>query len=511
MRGAIPLAMLLLALGAGPPAKPVRIGSKAFVESEVLGELGRQVVQAGGVPAEHRRALGGTRVLWEALLRGELDAYPDYTGTVAKEIIGGAEARGGRASPGPPGTKSPGIDDLRSALAPKGIGITGSLGFEDTYAIGMRPEVARRLGVRTVSDLARHPELRLGFTNEFLDRADGWPALRDRYRLPQREVRGLDHDVAYRALAEGSIDATDLYSTDAEIRRQGLVVLEDDRHAFPEYLAVFLYRLDLEERAPGAVRALRRLENRIPAAEMIDLNVRAQIDREPVEEVAAGFLRERLGVSAEVHAEGFGARLWARTGEHLELVAAALLLALAAAVPLGIWAARRPAAGRVVLAVVGVVQTIPSLALLVFMIPLLGIGTGPAIAALALYALLPIVRNTHAGLTGIPPELLESARSLGLSSWARLGRIELPLASPAILAGVKTAAVIAVGTATLGALIGAGGYGQPILTGIRLASVPLILEGAVPAAVLALLVQGFFDAVERFLVPRGMRRKRRTR
>jgi osmoprotectant transport system permease protein len=492
----VPLGLALaLAAGAGaPPAPPVRVGSKAFVESEVLGELGRQLIAAEGVPAQHRRAVGGTRVLWEALVRGDLDAYPDYTGTIAKEILGGASTAG--------------VDALRSALGQRGIGITGSLGFEDTYALGMRPELARRLGIRSLSDLARHPELRFGFTNEFLDRADGWPTLRDRYALSQRDVRGLDHDLAYRALAAGQIDVTDLYSTDAEIRRQGLLVLEDDRHAFPEYQAVFLYRLELEQRSPAALQALRRLEGRIAAADMIDMNARAQIEREPVEQVAAAFLRQRLGVAVAARGSGAGARLLARTREHLELVVSALLLALATAIPLGIWAARRPAAGRVVLSVVGVVQTIPSLALLVFMIPLLGIGTGPAIAALALYALLPIVRNTHAGLTGIAPELLESARSLGLSPWARLRRVELPLASPSILAGIKTAAVIAVGTATLGALIGAGGYGQPILTGIRLASVPLILEGAVPAAALALLVQGAFDGLERVLVPRGMRRGR---
>jgi osmoprotectant transport system permease protein len=487
----------LAAAAARAEATPVRLGSKAFVESEVLGELGRQLLADAGLPAEHRRALGGTRVLWEALVRGDLDAYPDYTGTIAKEILGGAVG--------------PGVDGLRAALARQGVGITASLGFEDTYALGVRPEVARQLGLRRISDLAQHPELRLGLTNEFLDRADGWPAVRDRYGLPQRGVRGLDHDLAYRALAAGQIDVTDLYSTDAEIRRQGLVVLEDDRHVFPEYQAVFLYRLALEQARPAAVAALRRLEGKLPAAAMIELNARAQIDRVPVEEAASAFLARTFGLAGRARAEGRWARLWARTEEHLGLVAAALAIALAVALPLGVWAARRQGAGRLILSAVGVVQTVPSLALLVFMIPLLGIGTGPAVAALALYALLPIVRNTHAGLTGIAPELLESARSLGLSPWARLRRVELPLASPAILAGVKTAAVIAVGTATLGALIGAGGYGQPILTGIRLASVPLILEGAIPAAALALIVQWLFDGVEWVLVPRGMRRARRAR
>ncbi|MGD2113086.1 MAG: ABC transporter permease, partial [Gammaproteobacteria bacterium] len=145
------------------------------------------------------------------------------------------------------------------------------------------------------------------------------------------------------------------------------------------------------------------------------------------------------------------------------------------------------------------------LALFVFMIPLLGIGGPPAIVALFLYSLLPIIRNTYAGLRDIPPAIIESAEALGLPARARLRLVELPLATRAILAGIKTAAVINVGTATLGALIGAGGYGQPILTGIRLDDTALILQGAIPAAVLALLVQGLFELVERRLLPRGLR------
>jgi osmoprotectant transport system permease protein len=159
----------------------------------------------------------------------------------------------------------------------------------------------------------------------------------------------------------------------------------------------------------------------------------------------------------------------------------------------------------VVLAAVGVLQTLPSLALLVLMIPLLGIGARPAIAALFLYGLLPVVRNTYAGLTGIAGELQEAAEALGVSPLTRLWRIELPLASPSILAGIQTSAVICVGTATLGALVGAGGFGQPILTGIRLDNVGLLLEGAVPAALLALLVQALFEWSGRLLIPRGLR------
>jgi osmoprotectant transport system permease protein len=429
--------------------------------------------------------------VWEALLRGEVDLYPDYTGTLAREILA-ADAPADEAA-------------LRAALARHGVAMTRPLGFEDKYAIGVRRDVATRLGLSRVSDLVRHPRLRLGFTNEFMDRADGWPALRARYRLPQRDVRGLEHDLAYGALAAGGIDVTDVYTTDPEIRRRDLVLLEDDLGAFPEYHAVFVHRADLARRAPAALAAVRRLEGSIPADEMTGLNARAQLERVPPEEVAAEFLRAALGVAPRFTVERGPARILRRTAEHLALVAAALAAAIAVAIPLGVAAALRPGAGRLILGAVGVVQTVPSLALLVFMIPLLGIGARPAIAALFLYGLLPIVRNAHAGIAGIAPELREAAVALGLPARARLLRVELPLAAPAILAGVKTSAVITVGTATLGALVGAGGYGQPILTGIRLASVPLILEGAVPAALLALATQGAFDLAERWLVPRGLR------
>ncbi|WP_242339359.1 MULTISPECIES: glycine betaine ABC transporter substrate-binding protein [unclassified Anaeromyxobacter] len=488
-------AALAGALALAATGGSLTVGSKQFGESLVLGELAVELARDAGVPAEHRAALGGTRVVWEALVRGDVDLYPEYTGTVARELLGGAVPAGDPAA-------------LRAALAARGVGMTRSLGFEDTYALGMRRARAAELGISRVSDLARSPRLRLGFTNEFMDRGDGWPALRARYRLPQRDVRGLEHEVAYTALAGGEIDVTDLYSTDPEIRRHDLVVLEDDLHAFPPYDAVYLYRLDLERRAPAALEAIRRLEGRIDAAAMIALNARAELDGVAPARVASEFLRATLGVAAAPEEEGRTARVLRRTREHVALVAVALLAAIALAVPLGVVAARRPGVGRVVLAAVGVVQTVPSLALLVMMIPLLGIGARPAVAALFLYGLLPIVRNTHAGLTGIPLELRESAAALGLPPGARLRLVELPLASPAILAGVKTSAVIAVGTATLGALVGAGGYGQPILTGVRLASVPLILEGAIPAALLALAAQALFDLAERWLVPRGLRRAR---
>ena len=464
--------------GAAVQGAMVQIGSKQFTESVLLSELAAQSLEAEGVRAQHRRELGGTRVLWEALRLGQIDAYPEYTGTIAEELL-------------------PGERDLPAALERAGIRMGRSLGFEDDYALGMRRDLAARLGIRTISDLARHPELELGLSNEFTRRRDGWPRVQEVYGLAHAKVRGLDHQLAYGAVRSGAIAATDLYTTDAEIRAGDLVVLEDDRHAFPRYEAVFLSRANL---APEAASALAKLEGAIDSRAMIAMNARALIDKIPEARVASEFLGRK-----PAETEGRVSRIAHRTAEHLILVAVSLVAAILLAVPLGVLAFRRRRLGHFLLSATGVVQTIPSLALLVFMIPLLGIGEGPAVVALFLYALLPIVRGTHAGLAGISPELRESAQALGLPRATVLRRIELPLASRSILSGIKTAAVIDVGTATLGALIGAGGYGQPILTGIRLADTGLILEGAVPAAVLALVVQSLFDLLERAVVPRGLR------
>lgn len=488
-------ALATIALTAAPaaqsePSRSVIVGSKAFTESVILGEMLAQLGALHGVPTEHRRELGGTRILFDALRRGDIDAYVEYVGTLTQEL-----------SPGP----AAGLD---ARLAPLGLAMRAPLGFNNTYAIGMKPGVADRLGITRISDLRAHPQLAFGFGNEFLERGDGWPALRDRYGLPQRDVRGLDHDLAYRALDAGHIAATDLYSTDAEIRAYGLRVLADDLRHFPAYHAVVLYRTALAAEAPAALDAWRQLEGRIDEPAMIALNARVKIDRAPEAEAAAGFIASAFDRTPATASRGRAWRITARAIEHIRLVAVSLAAAILIGIPLGIVAAARRGAGRAILAAAGILQTIPSLALLVLMIPLLGIGTWPAVAALFLYSLLPIVRNTHQGITGVAPELRDSGRALGLPPRVMLRRIELPLASPAILAGIKTAAVINVGTATLGALVGAGGFGQPILTGVRLADAGLILEGAVPAALLALAVQWMLDGLEPLLVPRGLRLER---
>ena len=390
-----------------------------------------------------------------------------------------------------------------------GLGVAVPLGFNNTYALAVREDQARGLGLARLAELAAHPGLRLGLSHELLNRSDGWPGLKRVYGLPQ-EPRGLDHGIAYEAIAGGQIDVMDVYSTDAKIARYGLRVLVDDRGYFPEYQALLVYRLDVPRLFPRAWTALSRLEGAIDEGRMVAMNAAAELDGKAFDAVAAEFLAKDGAATAAV-ARGLvatllGPDLWRLTRQHLMLVLISLAAAVVVGVPLGIWAHRSPAAARPILATVGLIQTVPSLALLAFLIPLLGtIGALPALVALFLYGLLPIVRNTYSGLGEIPPHLRESARALGLPEVARLRLVELPMASRSILAGIQTSAVINVGTATIAAFIGAGGYGERIVTGLALNDNTLLLAGAIPAAALALLVQGAFELADRWLVPAGLR------
>jgi osmoprotectant transport system permease protein len=499
----------------------LRIGSKRFTESYILGELLAQTA-APHVKTEHKQGLGNTAIVLAALQAGKIDVYPEYTGTIALEIL-----KRGASAP---------LEQLRRDLAPLGLGVAVPLGFNNTYALATRGDGGSG-ATRTLSGLSGQGGYKFGLSHEFIGRADGWPGLAQRYGLPQKPV-GLDHGIAYEALAQKQVDVIDIYSTDAKISQYGLRVLDDDKGYFPRYDAVLLYRLDAAQRFPAAWHAIQQLEGRIAAADMIAMNAAAEVDGKSFASVAAGWLAAhaagatpsapsatpptaaagptaatsvaapapapapaaRPGLLAKI----FDANLWTLTRQHITLVLLAVALACAVGVPLGVLAAYVPRLRQTVLALTGVLQTIPSLALLAMMIPLLGsIGTGPALVALFVYALLPIVRNTCTGIGQVQPGLKLAAQALGLRGWHTLVHVELPLAMPVILAGVKTAAVMSVGTATIAAFIGAGGYGERITIGLALNDNDMLLAGALPAAALALLTQGLFELLERLAAPGG--------
>jgi osmoprotectant transport system substrate-binding protein/osmoprotectant transport system permease protein len=510
LTAALAIAFCLLAVPTARAADSLHliVGAKKFTEGAILAELMAQVVEAQtGARVERRFNLAGTQVCFDALRDGEIDFYAEYTGTGLRDILDDDSPVSGPADA---------YARVSSAFLERfGLRWLAPFGFDNTYVLVMPKSVAAAQHIRTISDLARHA-LRYGVSHEFLQRPDGMPGLRRVYGLREASTVGLEHDLAYQALSEGAIDVSDGYSTDAKILRYHLAVLRDDRHFFPPYEAAPLVRADLSARAPAAAAALALLAGRIDAETMRRLNFQVEEGRRPASEVAHEFL-ESLGIGGASHSHS--ARrgsllelLWQRRGitaelalQHLFLTGTAVLAACLIGIPAGIAASRRPTLAAALLGSAGVLQTIPSIALLAFMLPLFGIGARPAIAALFLYGLLPILRNTVTGLRAVSPQLIEVGRGLGMKPRQVLWQVELPIAAPVLLAGVRTATVISVGTATLAAFIGAGGLGDPIVTGLSVTDTQLVLSGALPAAALAIALDVLLAGAERLATPYGLR------
>jgi osmoprotectant transport system permease protein len=493
--------------------RPVIVASKPFGESYLLAEMFAQLLEARGIAAERRLGLGATEIAFRALERGAIDVYPEYTGTGLLAIL----------------HQQPSADPrevyarvARECRERFGVRWLPPLGFQNTYAIAVRRPTADSLRLRSLTDLARvSPTLRAGLTPDFIGRDDGLPGLGRAYGIRFREVRALLPAVKYQALAAGQVDVIDGYSTDGLILKYDLVVLTDDRAFFPPYEAAAVTAPGLAERRPEAVAALTELSGLLREGTMRALNRRIEVDGEPVAQVAAAALsglglthggagEDRSDHAASGTRAGLVAYLWAErrtllslTARHLLLVAVSLAAAIALAVPLGLMLERARGGAETVIRGVGLLQTIPGIALIAFMIPLLGIGVVPALVALFLYSLYPILRNTYTGVRDAAPEAVGAALALGMTPRQILRYVRLPLAAPLIMAGIRTAAVINVGTATLAAFIGAGGLGDPIASGLALSDTRMILSGALPAAALALVVDTVLGAAEGVVRPGG--------
>ncbi len=512
---------------AAPPRSataPVVVASKPFGESYLLAEMFAQLLESQGIMVQRRPGLGSTEVAFQALRTNAIDVYPEYTGTGLIAVLRDSATAAMREDP----------RLLFAHVANRfellyGVRWLPPLGFANGYAIAVRRETAERRRLRTLSDLAREsPALSAGFTSDFIGRSDGFAGLSRVYGLQLKSVKPLAPAIKYEALATNAIDVIDGYSTDGLLARYDLAVLADDRHFFPPYDAAAIVSPRIARSRPDVTDVLSRLSGRITERSVREWNRRIEVRREPISDVARDALRELALIAAPVldgasdahladrpepvAAVGFAAFFWARRAQtmrlalqHAMLVAVSLGAAILLALPLGVVLTQAPRTAAAVMQVLGVFQTIPSIALLAFMIPLLGIGTTPALVALWLYALLPIVRATYSGVSSADPDAVAASEALGMTRWQQLWWVQLPLSTPVVLAGVRTAAVITVGAATLAAFIGAGGLGEPIVTGLGLADSRLILSGALPAAALAILVDAVLAFVQRAVAP-----KRRT-
>ena len=466
---------------AQPKEKNTVVGSKRFTESYVLGEIINVTLRDAGVQAVHRQGLGNTVVVTQALTTGQIDVYPEYTGTILREILKRPEIYAS-------------LNELNTWLKPKGLKVAIPLGFNNTYALAIRAEQARALGLRRISDITnlaaeQQSSLRIALSPEFKTRTDGWPALVQAYNLKIKSEKVLEHGLAYDALVSGDADIVDAYSTDAAIARNDLVLLEDDKQVFPRYDAVLLMRSDFDE------KPLQNLAGKINEATMAKLNGLAESGLS-FEKVARGFLHASADdQNNPTHLSRFFKLLLApdffsALRNHVLLVVISSAMAFLVGIPLGILAHRRSRYSRWILGGVSILQTIPSLALLTILIAVLDqIGAAPAVVALFIYGLLPIVNATYISLVEVPSNLKEAASALGCKKWQLLFLIELPFAKPIIMTGVASATVISVGTCTIAALVGAGGFGDRIVAGLAVNDQALMLAGAIPAAVLALLAQ----------------------
>lgn len=523
MRLAIAVALGAVLSASSAPA-PVVVASKPFGESYLLCEVFAQLLESRGIAVDRRPGLGATEVAFGALRTNAIDVYPEYTGTGLIAVLHDSLTPSLAADP-----RAVFAHVSRAFADRYGVRWLPPLGFQNTYAIAVRPEVADRYHLRTLTDLGRESgKLVAGFTADFIGRPDGLAGLSLVYGVHPREVRPLAPAIKYQALASGAVDVIDGYSTDGLLARYALVTLVDDRHFFPPYEAAALVGSRLASERPDAIAALTLLSGRLDEATMRRVNRRVEVDRDDVARVAADLLRE-LDLTSQAQrsvrrltnapvAESFGSYLWSRraaigalTLRHLLLVAIALAAAVAVALPLGLALERTRRIAEGTIGALGVLETIPSIALLAFMIPLFGVGVVPALVALWVYALYPIARGTFTGVRDADLEAVEAAEALGATPAQRLLWVRLPLAAPVIMAGIRTAAVITVGAATLAAFIGAGGLGEPIVAGLALADARMILSGALPAAALALIVDGVLALVERAVMPAQLRRSKRRR
>lgn len=474
-------------------AKTIRIGGKAFTEGYILSEALALLFEQEGYKVERYPGLAGTMMAYEALSSSKIDLYPEYSGTISEVILKVKDVR------------TP--EQFGQELSSKKLIASKPFGFNNSYAFAGPSKILQKNRFQKISDLKKWPG-KIAMSHEFFYREDGWKFIKDRYQLSLKPV-SMEHTFVYSAVESGEADFAVVYSTDGQLSQLDWSLLEDDLQFFPQYQPMALFKHE----APAEWVAIADLlKNTINEATIRELNSLVDEKQLSYQQAAKellfqiGLAKHKSSILGRIES-GAGresvvrrvrwSRLFKLAGEHLVLVLGSALFAAFIAIPTGVFLLKAPRIAAFVLAGVGVLQTIPSLALLVYMIPFFGVSKTSAVVALFLYSLLPILQNTYSGLKAVDPVLLETARGLGLYPREIFWAVRWPLALPFVLAGLRVALVINVGTATIAAFIGAGGLGELIVQGLTLNDLWLMQQGAMPAALMAIFINILFQGIER--------------
>ena len=490
--------------------KKVIIGSKIFTENILLSEILSILLEENyGFKVIRQFNLGGTKLVFDSLRNAEIDIYPEYTGTGYTMLL----KLSGETNP----RKTYKIVK-KQFLKKFQLVWSLPLGFENTYALTVRKSDPRFKKINSIEGLKGQTHLfKIGMDHEFMERKDGFQNFVKKYSLEfeKNYLKTMDQGLMYSALKNKKVDMVMAYSTDGRIKSFNLKALKDNRKFFPSYEVAYLTRSAILQQFPQLKKAFKELEGNITEKEIISLN--NQVDQLKYEtyQVARNFLIKKnlliddlqdlkndSVIDYYISKREYFFKIFY---EHILLICVSLFLALLVAIPIGILANYNSKVEKLVFITVNTLQTIPSLALLAIFIPFLGIGFLPAIVTLFIYSLLPIIRNTFEGIKNIDRSFIEAGAGVGLNTIQILRFIQIPLALPVILAGVRTSAVIVVGTATLAAFIGAGGLGDPIFRGIATLNSKLIFLGAVPACLLAIILDRTLTLLEKVMVSKGLK------
>ncbi|MBC6415800.1 MAG: ABC transporter permease subunit [Bdellovibrionales bacterium] len=498
--------------------KQIVIGSKQFTENIILGEILAQILEDKyDFKVVRKFNMGGTKLLFDSLKQGHIDIYPEYTGTGYTMILKLTKKR----SP-----EKTYLIVKKEFLKKFQLFWSSPLGFENTYILAVRERDSRFKKVFLNSQLKNLSfPFRLALDHEFTERKDGWSLFSKSYRLnlDKNQIFTMNPNLMYSALNSKKVDMIVGNSTDGRMQTYQLRTLKDDKNFFPSYLAAYLTRLDVLESHPLVNQAFQELSQKISEKTMTSLNHQVDQLKFEVTQTARKFLIKKkiLTQKSDVLLTSSSQKnslisyylskknyFFKILLEHLFLVFTALLFALLFALPLSIYAFYNSRVEKILFFIVNTLQTVPSLALLAALIPLLGIGFAPAVTALFIYSLLPLIRNTFEGLKNIDNSYIEVATGIGLTKWQSLKFIQIPLALPVIIAGVRTTVVLLVGTATLAAFVGAGGLGDPIFRGMATLDSRLIFLGAIPSCILAVILDKFIFFLEKVLISKGLQKKR---